>query len=187
MKPLCGRKYKYLLLPLCLCLLFLSLGQAAMRREYRERTLLDSARRAAAEFHVPLALILAVCRTESDFDPSATSDAGACGVMQLLPQTFAWLQEERLAEAHEAQDIFDPEINIRYGSYYLAYLLAKFGDIETALAAYNAGEGRVASWLADPALSKDGIHLSDIPFPETAAYVQKTMAAFEKYQVKYPF
>lgn len=181
------KKYRWILLTLSLCLCFLALSHMALRREQRERAVLDYAAGAAAEFHVPLALLLAVCRTESDFDPNARSEAGACGLMQLLPETFLWLCNEKLCEAHEKADIFDPQTNIRFGSYYLAYLLARFERTETALAAYNAGEGRVQTWLADPALSEDGVTLLHIPFPETEAYVQKAMAAFEKYQEKYPF
>ncbi len=187
MKPFSGKKYKAILLLLCLCLLFLFLAQLLMQPTLRERACVNDARAASKEFGVPLALVLAVCRTESNFQSGAVSSAGACGLMQLLPETFAFLRDERLCETHADADIFDPLTNLRYGSYYLFYLLEKFENTETALAAYNAGEGRVTEWLRDPALSPDGKRLLHIPFPETAAYVEKTMAAFEKYQEKYPF
>lgn len=163
------------------------MAHASLRLSMRERAVIGYAQQAAKEFGVPLPLILAVIRTESDFHADAVSAAGACGLMQLLPQTFLWLQEEKLCETHPDAAIFDPEINIRYGSYYLSYLLAKFDDTPTALAAYNAGEGRVSEWLCDPALSTDAKTLSRIPFSETERYVTQTLRHFRKYSEKYPF
>lgn len=135
---------------------------------------------AAAEFEVPPAMVLAVIRAESDFHPNAISKAGARGLMQLMPETFSWLCEQHLKEAHAPQQIDDPAINIRYGTYYLSYLQKQFGSWRVALAAYNAGEGRVAEWLTDPTLAKDGT-LHRIPFPETAAYVKRTLQYYTEY------
>lgn len=174
------RPYRWILLSLCLCLLFLTLSHCSLARERRERALLPTIGAAALEFGVPRAMILAVIRTESDFKTGARSEAGALGLMQLLPETFRWLYEERLQEPLTPEQITDPEVNIRYGTYYLAYLFERFGDWRIALAAYNAGEGRVAQWL-----QPDGM-LGEIPFPETAAYVQKTLEAYQLYSQKYP-
>ena len=129
-------------------------------------------------------MILAVIRTESNFRPNAVSDAGAKGLMQLMPQTFLWLCEE-LQEPHSMEKITDPETNVRFGTYYLSYLYEKFGSWRVALAAYNAGEGRVGEWLADPALTADGT-LRRIPYPETAAYVKKTLEYYTDYLEDHP-
>ena len=146
----------------------------------RERAVLPLVNAASAEFEVPVAMILAVIRTESDFRADALSRAGAMGLMQLMPDTFSWLCEQHLKEAHAPQQIDDPAINIRYGTYYLSYLYQQFGSWRVALAAYNAGEGRVTEWLADPALAKGGT-LRRIPFPETAAYVKQTLEYYAEY------
>ncbi len=150
----------------------------------RERAVLPLVSAACAEFDVPAAMILAVIRAESDFRPDVISRAGAVGLMQLMPQTFAWLCEE-LEEAHAESEITDPETNIRFGSYYLSYLYEKFGSWRVALAAYNAGEGRVSDWLTDPALGSGGT-LRRIPYPETAAYVKKALAYYVDYLEDHP-
>ena len=167
-----------------LLVVFFAECTAKVRREQRMERILETAVAAATEFSVPLPMILAVMEAESDFHPEAVSDAGACGLMQLMPDTFRFVRDECLSEQLSDTAIFDPTVNIRYGTYYLSYLLAQFESPPTALAAYNAGEGRVAEWLKDPALSKDG-QLTVIPFPETAAYVKKVLAAYENYDQKY--
>ena len=135
---------------------------------------------AAETFGVPPALILAVIRTESDFDPNAVSRAGAIGYMQLLPETFMYLRDER-GDPLPDDAVKIPAVNIRYGAYYLSRLYGNFGDWPTALAAYNAGEGRVLSWLGDPTLTENG-RLTRIPYPETERYVTKVLRAYEKYK-----
>ncbi len=141
--------------------------------------MIDTVRAASAEFGVPVPLILAVIHTESKFDANAVSDAGAMGLMQLLPDTFAWIRDEKLCEQARENEILDPTTNIRYGTYYLAYLTERFCDLRVVLAAYNAGEGRVTEWLEDdPTLQR-------IPFPETRSYVDKVMRAKARYEKKY--
>ena len=131
-------------------------------------------------------MVLAVIRTESDFDADALSSAGAVGLMQLMPDTFCFIRDEKLKESIADNTIFDPDTNIRYGTYYLSYLFEQFHSWFLALAAYNAGEGRVEEWLLDPELTKDG-QLQIIPFPETAAYVERTLDAYHYYSRKYNF
>ena len=150
----------------------------------RERAVLPFVSTASAEFEIPVAMILAVIRAESDFHTDARSRAGAMGLMQLMPDTFSWLCAE-LGEAHTAHEITDPETNIRFGTYYLSYLYEKFGSWRVALAAYNAGEGRVAEWLNDPSLSS-GNTLRRIPYPETAAYVEKALHYYVDYLEEHP-
>ena len=171
-------------LSLALLALFLAQSTVELRREKRESTYVQTARLAAAEFKVPLPLVLAVIRTESDFRPNAVSEAGACGLMQLLPDTFSFLREDIFGDDLPDSEIFDPTVNIRYGTYYLSYLFEKFGNWFTALAAYNAGEGRVSAWLKDKELAPDG-RLAIIPFSETAEYVQSALEHYGEYRNKY--
>ena len=171
-------------LSLLLITVFLLHGITALLRNMREQRYLELATQSAAAFDVPLPMVLAVIRTESDFRPNAVSSAGAMGLMQLMPETFAYLRDEQFEEKLSDRAVFDPETNIRYGTYYLAYLHERFDDWKTALAAYNAGESRVSDWLDDPEISPNGILIS-IPFPETAQYVKSVLAAYEDYAQKY--
>lgn len=137
--------------------------------------------RAAAEYKLPPELIYAVIRTESGFDPDAESNAGARGIMQMMPSSFEWLMSKRGEEGkYTADDLFDPEICIDYGSYLLRYFYDYYGTEQCAVAAYNAGFV-VTDWLGDPNCSSDGVTLEVIPFPETSTYVERVEDAKEMY------
>lgn len=136
-------------------------------------------------YGVPREVVYAVMLTESRFDPDAVSRAGACGLMQLMPETYASVSEE-LGRIPDEILIFDPGTNICCGAYLLSKLYAKYGCWETAYAAYNAGEAAVDSWLSDSRYSASG-RLTHIPYPETAAYVKKVRCAAESYKKIYGF
>jgi soluble lytic murein transglycosylase len=106
----------------------------------------------------------AVIYQESKFDPDARSDAGAVGLMQLRPDTARGIALRTGGSRFRVDDLTDPEINVRYGSWYLRHLLDKYDDEETALAAFNAGQGNVDSWR------KQG---KGIAFAETRHYVDR--------------
>ena len=126
---------------------------------------------AADKNNIPPALLYALIKAESNFDPAATSPKGAKGLMQLMDETALWCSEK---SDIPLTDIHSPEENIALGAYYLGYLLSMFdGQTALAVAAYNAGQGRVNRWLSDSAYSPDGKTLSEIPFPETDRYVKK--------------
>ena len=143
----------------------------------------------ADEFGVPVDLVYAVIKTESGFDSSAVSGKGAIGLMQMMPATFEWLTDDILREYLGIGMLYDPETNIKYGTYYLSRLYNRFGDWDTALAAYNGGEGNVSEWLKDKKYSDDGIRLKTdkIPdeFSETKNYVKKVNKALKKYKELY--
>lgn len=136
---------------------------------------------AADEYDLDPALIYAVIRTESGFDAQADSPAGACGAMQIMPSSFEWLQDIRdCSDTYTTDALYDPEINIDYGSYLLRYFIDYYGTEQAAVAAYNAGFV-VSEWLEDPQYSSDGVVLDEIPYPETSHYVEKVESAKEKY------
>ena len=140
--------------------------------------------RYSALYGVPDTIIYAVIKVESNFESNAVSPAGAVGLMQLMPDTFAWLCE-RQDETLDPGMLYDPETNIRYGVYYLSYLYSQFGLWNSVFAAYNAGPGRVREWAADTRYADENGALTAIPFEETRAYTQKVEEAAALYEKLY--
>ena len=118
----------------------------------------------ARNYRLNPALLAAVIYTESKFDANAKSAAGAIGLMQLLPDTAKGIAIRTGGRRFVVSDLYVPELNVRYGSWYLRHLLDRYGDERTALAAYNAGQANVDRWQAD------GV---GIQFRETRYYVDK--------------
>ncbi len=138
----------------------------------------------ASQYGVPESIVYAVIKTESGYDSGAVSEAGAVGLMQMMPDTFNWLTT-LTKENLDKGLLYDPETNIKYGTYYLSYLYLKYGSWDTVYAAYNAGEGNVDDWLGD-ALEADGAKkLGDVPFKETENYIKKVNKAAEIYDRLY--
>ncbi|MBQ2412867.1 MAG: lytic transglycosylase domain-containing protein [Anaerotignum sp.] len=139
----------------------------------------------AAEYNLDKSMVNGVIFCESHFEADAVSTADAVGLMQVTQET-GWWAAEQMGLDPDAVDMTDPETNIRIGCWYLNWLLDKFdGVMETALAGYNAGHGIVDKWLADEAMSADGITLEEIPFEETRNYVKKVQLAQKMYQYIY--
>jgi len=138
------------------------------------------------EFGIDTDLAYAVIHTESGFDPEARSDVGALGLMQIMPDTFMWLQNKLEPDAGRSADaLFDPEINIRYGVYYLSMLRNMFGDDTLAIAAYHAGQNRVSRWLSEKKISAENCTAEDIPSSATGHYVHKVERARRIYRGLY--
>lgn len=133
-------------------------------------------------YDVPEDIVYAVIRTESGFDTTAVSSAGAVGLMQITPETYDWLLYLRKEE--KLSPLTDPATCIDFGVYFLAYLYDRFGNWETVFAAYNAGMNRVTQWLEDENISRGGV-LVNIPYTETSDYVKKVDAARIRYRQLY--
>lgn len=148
---------------------------------------LDLVEKYAKEYEIPEEVVYAVIKVESDFQPLAKSRVGAIGLMQMMPVTFEWLTgEEHLAEYLPVTSLYEPEVSIRYGVYYLRYLCDKFGENwDVVFAAYNAGEGNVAEWLSSSEYSDENGTLTEIPFEETRNYVERVNEAKEIYYKLY--
>ena len=141
----------------------------------------DVIRQQASAKGLDPSLIAAVIYVESHFRDQ-TSAAGAKGLMQLLPSTADYIASLSGGTTFEHGDLATPQINIAYGSWYLAYLLRKYDGSEVlALAAYNAGEGKVDEWVGSSAM----FTVAGIPFPETRAYVGKVLDARKQYRDEY--
>jgi soluble lytic murein transglycosylase len=130
----------------------------------------------AANHDLDPALLAAVVYVESRFDPNAESAAGAIGLMQLLPETAEGIALRTGGTAFVVADLRDPEINVRYGSWYLDHLLERYGDARLALAAYHAGQGNVDEWRRAGA---------GIAFPETRDYVEQVLETRDVYERVY--
>ena len=141
----------------------------------------DIIRQQARDKDLDASLIAAVIYAESHFRDQ-TSPAGARGLMQITPATARDIAQRTGATQFEQGDLGTPQINISYGSWYLRWLLERYGDnVPLAVAAYNAGTGNVDKWIVeDP-----GLEPSEIPFPETRAYVGKVMDARGQYREEY--
>lgn len=136
-------------------------------------------RQQAEEKNVDASLIAAVIYTESKFS-DATSTAGARGLMQITPETADEIEKLSGGSTFETDDLSDPEINIRYGTFYLRHLLDIYDDDPVAaLAAYNAGPGNAEAW------GGSNMTIDDIDFPETKAYVKKVLEKQREYRHTY--
>ena len=127
-------------------------------------------------------LVFSVINVESGFNAKVVSSAGAIGLMQITEQTAKYIAD---LQGVENYDLFDPKTNVWFGCFYLKYLLEKFKDEQTAICAYNAGEGNVIIWLNNPEYSKDKKRVEKIPFKETEEYVKKIVKSKEKYKKLY--
>ncbi|MEI8081836.1 MAG: lytic transglycosylase domain-containing protein [Actinomycetes bacterium] len=139
----------------------------------------------AVNYGLDPSLVAAVVYTESKFDPNAKSSAGAIGLMQLLPQTAQGIADRTGGGNFTPDDLYNPEINIRYGCWYLTKLRDKYAEhpqaLELALAAYNAGQGNVDHWVATTPAGKP----VRIRFRETRDYVRRVEELESLYQRGY--
>ena len=118
----------------------------------------------AENYRLDPQLVAAVIYQESKFDADAVSASGAVGLMQLLPETGQGIADRTGGDEWKPDDLLNPELNIRYGAWYLRHLLDKYGDERLALAAYNAGQSNVDRWR------EEGV---GIQFEETRHYVER--------------
>ena len=140
----------------------------------------DIIRQQAAAKNLDPSLIAAVIYAESRFVEDRTSGAGARGLMQVTPATASDIARKSGGVAFTTKDLATPQVNIAYGSYQLRHLLDRYGgDEAAALAAYNAGPGKADAW------GGSGLSVSDIPYPETRAYVERVLAVRQQYRRKY--
>ena len=169
-----------LTLLVCFCILNISnfyLKKVVYPLHYKEQVF-----KYADNYGLDRSLVFAVIKTESAFDKNAVSKVGAVGLMQITNSTAKYIAQN-LGE--QEFSLTDPETNIKFGCYYIKHLYIKFRDMETALVAYNAGEGNVSKWLNDKNFSDDGKRLKNIPFKESREYITKIKENAKKYNKLY--
>jgi soluble lytic murein transglycosylase len=141
----------------------------------------DDVRAAASEYGIEPALVWAIIRQESVFDPESRSGADARGLMQIIPPTGAKLAREESLAGYSAQDLYDPGLNIRLGTRYAAQQLRQFGSMDLMAAAYNAGPHNIARWkIDDPDVQREAIS-----FGETRKYVKLVLRNYYVYKALY--
>jgi len=139
----------------------------------------DIIRQQSERFDLDPALVAAIINQESGFSDQ-TSNAGARGLMQITPATADTIETLSGGETFVYEDLADPDLNIRYGTFYLRHLLDRFeGNEVAALAAYNGGPENAESWGGAE------LEAEDIPFPETRAYVEEVLEGRDEYRDTY--
>lgn len=159
-----------------------ALGRALHPKEYSEYV-----EYYADKYRIdPLLLYSFIC-TESGFDPEAQSSVDARGLMQITDETFQWIKSKIApTEALTFEDLYDPEVNVRFGSYYLAVILERYDqDIATAAAAYHSGWGTVDQLLEQEKYTEDGRTLIVFPYEQMDLYVKKIRRNYDIYQRLY--
>jgi soluble lytic murein transglycosylase len=142
----------------------------------------STVQRQARANHIDPYLVMGLIRQESAFDPRATSDANARGLMQMLPETVNRRARGRYRKAIERR-LFIPSYNIRLSCHYLGRLLRQYdGQVELALAAYNAGSNRVDEWTAGMHFGEPAEFVESIPFRDTRFYVEAVLRDAEVYR-----
>lgn len=165
-----------------LTLLFLR-GPDAWQRRYYQLDYREHIQASADRHKVSPYLIASVVNAESDWVPSARSAAGAVGLMQIMPSTAEELARRDFVDADKFPlgRLSDPAVNIEYGAAYLRYLIERYHEIETALAAYNAGLANADAWAR-----QGGDIREHIEFPETRHFVLKVSRGKDRYEALYP-
>lgn len=172
-----------LILSILFGLLFQVIWDAIDRASYPQEYS-DYVEQYAYEYGIPEYVVYSVIKVESDFESGAVSVDGAVGLMQMLPSTFNWLTG-MLSENLDSAMLYDPETNIKYGTYYLSYLYQRYGSWKETYAAYNAGQGTVDGWLEEDDYTDKNGKLSKIPIDETKNYVKKLIKANDTYKRLY--
>jgi len=141
----------------------------------------------ASRYRIDPLFALAVMREESHFRETTVSSSDACGLMQILPRTGKWLAQDHLGlPSFERSDLFLPSVNIELGSYYLRYLLNKFGDnLMLTAAAYNWGETNLRNWMEGAPKQDFDAFVESIPADETRRYIKKVFRTYAIYRGLY--
>ncbi|NMB32790.1 MAG: lytic transglycosylase domain-containing protein [Clostridium sp.] len=137
------------------------------------------------EYELDPYLVFSVIKAESSFNPDATSHMNARGLMQVTDETALWIAEMMGIKDFDPQSIYNPQVNIMFGCWFLSYLSRQFDSVDLVIASYNAGGTRVRSWLNDSRYSNSGKTLTVIPYGETAQYLKRVKNYYSVYKKLY--
>jgi len=176
-----SRRILLLLLVLLLVLNINRVGRALYPFPYR-----DVVSYYAQQYNLDPCLVAAIIKTESNFNPNALSRKGAIGLMQVMPPTGKWVAAEIGLSGFYPRQLYNPQVNIRIGCWYLSDLYREFnGDTVLVLAAYNGGRGNVKKWLTQVNRSKNPDKIDQLPFLETRQFIRKVLWNHKIYRFLY--
>ncbi len=152
-----------------------------------EKAALRYAKKYGEEFRIDPRLVLAVIRAESSFDPNDVSPSGAVGLMQITMSTYVDIKGD-IGLSEEFEALYDPEFNIKCGTYYLHWVDERIDGIAEIAASYTSGVDTVQVWLNNELYSADGktLIVENIPIESTKIYVQNVLKYYEEYLTRYP-
>lgn len=146
----------------------------------------DAINRAAKEFNVDPRYLAAMMREESHFRKTVASPAGARGLMQVMPETGRWIAQNIGMKSFDTKMLLDPEVNIRFGAWYIRFLLDRFGDdFALVSGAYNAGAGRMGEWRERFQNNDLDEFIEQLPYDETRRHIKKVMHTYDVYRALY--
>lgn len=145
----------------------------------------DAVDKYSKEYNLNPLFVLSIIKAESKFDPDAHSHKNAYGLMQITEDTGKWIADQMGIQNFSSDMLYDENLNIKMGCWYLKNLYEEFGDRDLVISAYNAGRGNVQKWLKDHNYSKNGKDIHNIPFPETKNYVKKVNLYYKIYKYLY--
>lgn len=176
-----------IVLILCMIIAFLNIPlriqKIIYKKDYKEYV-----QKYAQEYNVDENLIYALIKAESNFNSNAKSSKDAIGLMQLMESTAQDVCKKtdlQISSDELSEKLLEPDININIGTKYLSILIQKYGNIEIAITAYNAGIGTVDNWIEKGIINSDGSNVENIPYKETNNYVRKILRDYEIYKKLY--
>lgn len=180
------RRLLYISSILIFLILIFTFAPSLLRRMF-PTPYLEVVKKHAAENGLKVTMVYAVVKTESDFREKVVSPKGAVGLMQVTDKTGQWIASELGVNEFTTDMLTDAELNIRFGCWYLTYLLERFdGNDELALAAYNAGEGNVFKWINSGDVKWDASKIISLPYKETENYLVRINRIYFVYKTLYP-
>jgi soluble lytic murein transglycosylase len=181
------KKFNFLIAVIVVCIAFYAVLQVpVVFKMIYPLYFKETINKYAQEYKLPPPLVASVIKTESNFNVFAESNKGARGLMQITPSTGKWIAGKLQMKSYNDDMLYDPEVNIRLGCWYIRYLYGTYDNNMTlAFAAYNGGRGNVDKWLESERISKDGTNLEQIPFKETRNFVIRVNNNFKIYEKLY--
>ena len=172
-----------IVLIICMIIAFLNIPlriqKIIYKKDYKEYV-----QKYAQEYNVDENLIYALIKAESNFNSNAKSSKDAIGLMQLMESTAQDVCKKtdlQISSDELSEKLLEPDININIGTKYLSILIQKYGNIEIAITAYNAGIGTVDNWIEKGIINSDGSNVENIPYKETNNYVRKILRDYKIY------
>ena len=172
-----------IVLILCMIIAFLNIPLRIQKLIYK-KDYKEYVQKYAQEYNVDENLIYALIKAESNFNSNAKSSKDAIGLMQLMESTAQDVCKKtdlQISSDELSEKLLEPDININIGTKYLSILIQKYGNIEIAITAYNAGIGTVDNWIEKGIINSDGSNVENIPYKETNNYVRKILRDYKIY------